>query len=255
MGTLNFVGLGLYDVRDISVKGLNTVQQAETVLGEFYTSILPGSSREDMEELFRRPIRILTREEVEGEEIILQALEKGDTVFLTGGDPLSATTHQSLRLEAMKRGFPVSIIHASSVFTAIPGLLGLPPYKFGRTTTLARPEGDYFPTSPYEVVRDNLRSGLHSMVLLDIKSHEDYFMTAHEGLELLMRMEHEVGEGILKPTTKVAVVARAGSPEPFLWYGTLEQGAKVDFGPPLHTIVIPGACHFMEQEILDTFQS
>lgn len=251
MGTLYFVGLGLFDVKDISVRGLETVRNADTVFAEFYTSIVGGSSREEMEDLFQKPILVLSREEVEGEQIILEAVEKGDTILLTGGDPLSATTHQSLRMEAMKRGLPVSIMHASSIFTAVPGLLGLPPYKFGRTTTLARPEKDYFPISPYDVIRENLRSGLHTMVLLDIKSDENYYMTANDGLELLMRMENEVGDGVITLERKVAVVGRAGSPDPFLWYGNMKTGMSMDFGAPLHTIVIPGACHFMEQEMLD----
>lgn len=251
MGTLFFIGLGLYDVTDISLKGLDRIGICETIFAEFYTSVIPGSSVEKMEELFGKPIRVLTREEVEGETVILEALGNGNCALLTGGDPLSATTHQSLRLEAITRGHHVKVVHGSSVFTAIPGLLGLPVYKFGRTTTLARPEGDYFPTSPYDVVSRNLTLGLHTLVLLDIKAHEGYFMTASEGIELLLRMEEKEKRAILPKDRKVAVVARAGSPEPLVWYGTLEDGSETDFGEPLHSIVIPGECHFMEQELLD----
>jgi diphthine synthase len=205
MGTLYFIGLGLFDVSDISVKGLDIVRNADAVLAEFYTSVIPGSTHEDMERLFGREVRVLSREEVEGEEVILETLENGDSVLLTGGDPMSATTHQSLRLEAGKRGYPVRIVHASSIFTAVPGLLGLPAYKFGRTTTLARPEKEYFPTSPYDVIRENLADGLHTLVLLDIKSDEGYFMTADAGIDLILRMEREVGSGTVGPDTMVAV--------------------------------------------------
>lgn len=255
MGTLFFVGLGLFDVRDISVKGLDIVRNAETVFAEFYTSVIPGSTREEMEQLFGRGVRMLTREDVEGEHLILEAVEQGDAVLLTGGDPMSATTHQSLRMEAASRGFPVRIIHASSIFTAVPGLLGLPAYKFGRTTTLVRPEKGYFPTSPYDVIRENRTSGLHTLVLLDIKSDEGYFMTANEGIEVIMRMEAAKREKVVTWDMEVAVVARAGSDEPFLWYGSMEHGKAQDFGGPLHTIVIPGTCHFMEQEMLDSFRN
>lgn len=251
MGDLYFIGLGLHDVRGISIRGLEVVRGCHDVFAEFYTSMIPGSTRGEMEDLFGGPIRVLTREEVEGETVILEALERGDCALLTGGDPLSATTHQSLRLEALSRGHRCEIVHGASVFTSIPGLLGLQTYRFGRATTLARPQGKYFPTSPYQAIRDNLTLGLHSLVLLDIDVSEGYFMTADEGMRLLLRMEDEEGFGILPPDRMVCAVARAGSPEPLLWYGTLSDGSRMDFGAPLHTMVIPGDCHFMEQRMLE----
>ena len=254
MEGLTFIGLGLFDVKDISVKGLDAVRDADFVFAEFYTSKLQGSTTEEMEIFFKRQIRILSREEVEGETILLDSAAKGETILLTGGDPMSATTHHSLRLEAMRRAIPVHLIHSSSIFTAVPGLVGLPAYKFGRTTTLVRPEKNFSPTSPYEVIVRNQRMGLHTMVLLDIKSDEDYFMTASEGLKLLIEMEKKIKKKIVAPETEVIVVARAGSENPFVWYGPLEQGMEMDFGSPLHSIVIPGECHFMEKEFLEMFR-
>jgi len=248
MGILYFVGLGLSDLKDISIRGKEIVEGADSVFAEFYTSRL---SDENISGFFGREIRILNREELEDEKVILEAVERGDTVLLTAGDPMSATTHNSLRLSAMKRGIEVKIIHSASIFTAAPGLLGLWPYKFGRATTLARPERGFFPTSPYDVLVSNLKMGLHTLILLDIKVEEDYFMTAGEGLSLLLQMEEEKGEGILTPDTEVAVVARAGSENPALFFGPISSALKRDFGPPLHTIILPGKLNFMEREILD----
>lgn len=253
MTRLYFVGFGLYDITDISVKGLEVVQHADTVFTEFYTSVLFGSSRDEIQKFIGRKITHLTREEVEGEEIILNAASQGDVVLLTGGDPMSATTHQSLRLSAMKRNIEVCIIHGSSIFTALPGLLGLPIYKFGRTTTLVRPEKSFAPTSPYDIIESNSKVGLHTMVLLDIKEEENYFMTASEGCGVILDMERSVGRGVVDPTTMVGVVARAGSVKPYIWYGSLKDGMEKDFGPPLHAIVIPADRHFMEDELLQEF--
>ncbi|MCK4614277.1 MAG: diphthine synthase [Thermoplasmata archaeon] len=252
---LYFIGLGFYSVKDISVRGKELVEGADYVFAEFYTSRLQGSTLSEIEEFLGKQVKVLSREEVEGERILLESSAKGDTVLLTAGDPMSATTHQSLRIEAMRRGIPVRIIHSSSIFTAVPGLLGLQPYKFGRTTTLARPEKDYFPTSPYDIIFNNLDQGLHTLVLLDIRTDRDYSMTATEGLRLLSRMEGKIGKGILTREREIAVVARAGSEEPFLWYGTLKEGMETDFGPPLHSVVVPGGCHFMEKEMLEMFRS
>jgi len=254
MGTLFFVGLGLFDVRDLSLKGFEVISNAEKVFAEFYTSDLQGSSLKEIQQVIQREVRILSREEVEEEHILLEAAMQGDTVLLTGGDPLSATTHAALLLAAMRKGIPIRVIHSSSIFTAVPGLLGLHIYKFGRSTTIAKPEKDFFPTSPYDVIRNNLKLGLHTLVLLDIKQDEDYYMSGSEGLSLLMEMEKIVGNGCLTATTEVAVVARAGSENPLIWVGTLEQGTKKDFGLPLHSIVVPGDCHFMEREMLELFK-
>lgn len=248
MGILYFVGLGLFDAKDVSIRGKEIVEKAESVFAEFYTSRL---LEHNIEEFFGRRIRILTREELEDERIVLEAAEKGDAVVLTAGDPMSATTHNSLRLTAMKKGIGVRIIHSASIFTAAPGLLGLWPYKFGRATTLARPEKGFFPTSPYDVIDSNQRMGLHTLVLLDIKVEEGYFMTAGEGLSLLLQMEEKMGKGIITPDTGVGVVARAGSENPALFFGPISSALKHDFGPPLHTIVIPGELNFMEKEMLE----
>jgi len=255
MGTLTFVGLGLYDVRDISILGRETVLRADSIFAEFYTSNLQGSSQEDIRAFFGKEITVLSREDFENETAIMNAVREGDTVVLTAGDPMTATTHQSLRMTAIRNDIPVRIIHSSSVFTAVPGLLGLPVYKFGRTTTLVRPEKNYFPTSPYDVIRENLENGLHTLILLDIKQDEDYFMKASEGLGLLLELERREGKGIITSDMDVGVVGRAGSPDPLIWVGSVGDGVDQDFGHPLHSMVIPGKCHFMEEEIMDLFRN
>src|SRR5581483_12435745 len=106
------------------------------------------------------------------------------------------------------------VIHGASIATAAAGLLGLMSYKFGRATTLVFPEGSYFPTSPYDVIRDNRARGLHTLTLLDLRAHESRFMHADEGAALLLRMEKERGEGVLSPESVAFAIARAGSPEP-----------------------------------------
>ena len=41
---LTFIGIGLYDEKDISIKGLEAVRAADRVYIEFYTSTLSGTS-------------------------------------------------------------------------------------------------------------------------------------------------------------------------------------------------------------------
>ena len=75
-------------------------------------------------------------------------------------------------------------------------------------------------------------------------------MTANEGIEFLLKMEEKHKENILKQDSIICVVARAGSSEPIVFAGIIKDLVSKDFGPPLHTIVIPGKLHFMEIEAL-----
>ena len=49
------------------------------------------------------------------------------------------------------------------------------------------------------------------------------------------------------------VVARAGSQNPYVVLGKLKHLAKMDFGNPLHLMIIPGELHHMEMEAMQSF--
>lgn len=246
------IGLGLHDATDVTVKGLRRIQQCDKVYAEFYTAILGGSSHDDLEALLEKPVEALPREGVEagGKDLVAEAAEH-DVAFLTAGDPLAATTHTELMVRARAAGVPVHVIHAPSIYSAAPGLLGLQHYKFGRTTTLVRPEDNWMPTSPFDAVQENHDAGLHTLVLLDIKAHEDYFMTANEGIRLLQALADKVGAAWFTGETPLGVVARAGSETPNVVTGTVDSLMDADFGSPLHCIVIPGELQVVEQESWD----
>jgi diphthine synthase len=46
---LTFIGLGLFDEYDISLKGLEAIRKADLVYAEFYTSCLMGTNLDKME--------------------------------------------------------------------------------------------------------------------------------------------------------------------------------------------------------------
>ncbi len=254
-GELIFIGIGLYNDRDISLRGLDLAKSCDMIYAEFYTSKLAEGSIQRLEKLIGKKIKILDRNKVEEGNLILDVSETKKVGFLTAGDPMSATTHVDLRLRAVEKGIKTIVVHGSSIFTAVPGLLGLQHYKFGRSTTLVSPEGSYFPMSPYNVIAENKKRGLHTLVLLDINSERGRYMTIREGLDLLMDMERRAGYGVIDENTLVCGVARAGSEDCILRAGPLKLLKYVDFGPPLHTIVIPGSLHFMEEEALRKFAS
>jgi diphthine synthase len=250
-GKLIFIGLGLYDERDISLKGLDEINNCDGVYAEFYTANLMGSNIKKLESTIGKKIKILTRKETEkGDEIIYSAKKK-NIIFLTCGDSMTATTHIDLRIRAINEGINTKIIHGSSIVTAVPGLLGLQNYKFGRTTTLAYPEKIYFPTSPYNIIKKNQEMGLHTLVLLDIQASRNKYMTANDGIKLLLKIEKKQRDHIISEDSLICVVARAGSSNPTIRADKIGVLKYEDFGKPLHTLVIPGSLHFMEIEALE----
>lgn len=241
-----FVGLGL-GKGGISLRGLEESRSADKVYAEFYTSLLPDL---DLEEKIGSPIEVLDRAGVEQDpEEILDAAKGGKVVFLVPGDPMVATTHVDLRLRAEEAGVETAIIHGASIETAAPGLAGLQSYKFGRSVTLPLPEKPS--DTPYEVLEDNLESGLHTLFLLDIEEEEDRYLTADGAIECLLDLEGRLGRGAFSEDTLCVVVARAGTSDSLVRVGRAGDLAGTDFGEPPHVLIIPGDLHFLEAEALE----
>ena len=249
-----FIGLGLYDEKDITLKGLETARRCDMVFAEFYTSLLAGTTIDRIEELIGKPIRRLSREEVElnFEKIVLSEAKDRDVAFLTAGDPMVATTHSDLRIRAKQMGIESYVIHAPSIYSAI-AITGLHIYKFGKSATVAYPEKNWFPTSHYDVIKENRERGLHTMLFLDIKADQNRYMTANEAMEILLQVEEMKGGNVFTPDTLVVVLARAGSLNPTLRAGYVRDMIKEDFGKQPHVMVVPGKLHIVEAEYLLEF--
>ena len=247
---LYFIGLGLYDEKDISLKGAEVLMKVDVIYAEFYTARLFGRSIHSMEEMLGVKINILSREEVEEGNIPLIEAKTNDVAFLSAGDPLIATTHSDMMIQAKKMNIETEVVHSASILSAAPGIAGLQAYKFGKVTTIPFPEENYFPHSPYMVIKANLSNKLHTLVLLDIQTHLDRYMTANQGLEYLMKVEEERGENIISKDTLAVVVARAGAPKPVVRADRIKNLLDEDFGGSLHSLMIPANLHFMEAEAL-----
>jgi len=248
---LFFIGLGLYDEKDISIKGLEAVLGADKVYAEFYTSRLMGASVEDLEKFYGKKINLLSRSDVEVDPSWLKEALESNVAFLVGGDPMVSTTHLDLRLRALELGIETKVIHSSSIVTAVSGATGLQNYRFGRSTTIPF---DYtvhgkriVPETPYLVLKENLQRNLHTMLFLDIQ--DTRYMTVNQGAELLLEMEQAAGEHALHNFLGVGI-ARAGSDDATVKADILGKLKGYDFGSPLHILVIPAKLHFMEAQAL-----
>ncbi len=254
---LYFVGLGLFDEKDISIKGLEALKSVEKVYAEFFTSRLFGSSFKAIEELIGKEIIVLNRQQVEEENVFMkEAIEGHDLALITGGDPLIATTHTDFLVEAKKKGIETEVIHGSSILSSAPGISGLQAYKFGKVTTIPFPDENFFPHSPYRAIANNLSNDAHTLILLDIQAHNDRYMTVNQGLEYLMKVKDDLiadgknNEVIIDEDTLAIGIARVGSKDVVVKADKIGKLIDFDFGGPLHCIAIPSKLHIVEAEYL-----
>jgi len=254
MSELIFVGLGLYDERDLSLRGLQAVNEADAVFVEQYTSLMPEFSVSRLEELSGKRISSVSRRDLEEEEglKILDAAKRGKAVLLVPGDPLIATTHVDLRIRAEKQGIKTRVIHGASIISAVIGLSGLQNYKYGRSVTIPFADEVSVVETPYNVIMENKKRGLHTLCFLDIKAEEKRYMTISQGLKTLMKTEQTKRKRVITPETLAVGLARAGSETPIVKAGYVETLVSHDFGSPPHTVVFPGKLHFVEAEALVT---
>ncbi|GAB1605942.1 diphthine methyl ester synthase-like isoform X2 [Argonauta hians] len=267
-----FIGLGLGDAKDITVKGLEIVRAADRVYLEAYTSILTVG-KDELEKFYGREIILADRESVEEySDALFQNAYIEDIAFLVVGDPFGATTHADLMLRAKEEGIPTRVIHNASIMNAV-GCCGLQLYKFGETVSICFWTDTWQPDSFYDKIASNREKGMHTLCLLDIKVKEQSienlmrgrkvyeaprFMTiaqaAHQLLTIIGKMQNtNQQETAFTKDTICIGLTKVGSDEQKILVAPLERLAETDMGPPLHSLVIPGNMHPMEIAMLRSF--
>ena len=232
---LYLIGLGLDD-GEITQKGIKALENVEKAYAEFYTNT-ETVDLEALEEETSTEIEILSREQVEQEDTIIESAGEKDTAFLVSGNALTATTHYEIKHRAEKEGLEVEVVHAPSIFTSI-SETGLNVYKFGRTVTL--PE-DFAPESIVEHIEKNDSIGLHTLVLLDIN------YDAAEASEKLIDLDKDLEE------REAMVLKRANNEDQNISLGKLGEFAEHDFGKPPHCIILVGETSHMEEEFIEEY--
>ena len=263
----HLIGIGLADEEDITLKGLRAVKKCSAVYIEAYTSIL-AVPRAKLEALFERPIEEAPRELVEsGIEPLLERARSEDIAMLVVGDVYGATTHCDLLARAKAKGVPTQVVHNASIMTAV-GCCGLQLYRYGEAVSVPFFTRDWRPDSFYDKMRANLANGLHTLVLLDIKVREPSmaslargkptylpprFMSIRVAVRQLLELEGVRKQGVCPPSTRAVGLARVGCADQLVVIGTLEELQAVDFGGPLHSMVVLGQAGHDEEELLASF--
>jgi diphthine synthase len=249
---LYLIGLGLYDEGDITLRGLEAAKACDKVYAELYTSPWRGSL-EKLGTTIGKKIVTLQRSDLEEDsKKLLEEAKKMDIAILVSGDPLVATTHSSLIIDARKMGIKVKIIHSSSVFSAI-AESGLQIYKFGKTATVVYPEKNFFPKTPYVTLHDNLERGLHTLLLLDVKDDQRRYMSISEAIDIMLELEKHNTKGVFTEKTKCVGISRLGG-DTKIRLAYARDLKKEDFGKPPHVLIVPAELHFSEEEFLKSLK-
>jgi diphthine synthase len=236
---LYLIGLGLGDERDVSVRATEIARKCDCY-AELYTNKWFGSI-EGLSKLLGKPVKLLKRQDLEDKlDFWLKEIRDKDVALFVPGDPLAATTHSTIVLEARKKKIPVKILHNASIFSAI-GETGLHLYKFGRTATI--PFSGKL-QAVKEAITVNRKAGLHTLLLLDLDAEVKLYMSASDALKILIKGK------ILKPMDTVIAAAGLGTDQTDVRWGTAKEMLTASLGTPA-VLIAPGKLHFHEKEYLE----
>jgi diphthine synthase len=245
--TLTLISIGLTDEDDLSQRALQEARSCDALYAELYTMIL-DTDTERLTHAIGKPINPLTRSQMEeNSDALLEEAKKKKVGILVGGDALTATTHLPLLLDATKKEIKTTIIHGSSILTAI-SETGLSLYKFGRTVTLPLPEKAP-PDTVLRTLTENREHGLHTLILLDLDAQKRQAHTIPEAIQILLEAENP--EAYNRDTLTIGA-ARLGWNDQTIKANTAGDLSNHDFGGPPHALVVPGRLHFLEAEALRT---
>lgn len=250
--TLHFIGLGLNNEKDITIAGLEAIKHTDILYLETYTAQL-NCSVKALEKQYKKKITLAPREFVEDGTTLLKHATTKNVSLLIVGDPLSATTHVDLFLRAKKMKIKTTVIHNASILTAV-GIVGLQLYKYGKTTSIPFPEKSFQPETPYDVIKQNKSIGLHTLLLLDLKPELKKYITINKAIQYVLDIEKKRNELVFTPDTRCVGCARLGSKKYTIVSGTATELLSVNFGKPLHSLVVPGSLHFVEEEALEMWK-
>ena len=244
---LYLIGLGL-EWKDISLKALEALHECDEVYLENYTS-LSNFTTLQLEKLIGKKIILLDRKKTEEDVPYLKTAHIKEVAVLIHGDPLSATTHFEILAEAKKRKIETHVIHAPSVFTAV-AETGLSLYKFGKVASIPIPEKNFAPESFFDILKENLSIGAHTLFLLDLKTEINKFLSIKDAIEILLQINKKREETVFTAKTFVVACARLGTENSLIKSGAAADVAKKDFEAPPFCLIVPAKLNHKEEEYI-----
>jgi len=246
MGKLTFIGLGL-GPKGISLEGIEELKSADVAYLEYYTSPHEPRLLKELEDATGKPLTIVDRAFVEDGKAILTEAKSKIVVLAVPGDPMVATTHNDLRVRAIREGIRTKVVHAATVGTAAASASGLHYYKFSRTVTVTHDSVKKL-SQAYQILQENLLEGAHTLLLLEYDFDRGEGVSPGEAMLGLLRAEENFKRGVVSKDTFVLVLCRVGMKGALYAAGKLSELQAGEYGEPPYSLVVPGKLHFTEVE-------
>ncbi len=247
--TLYLIGLGIYSEPALSKEVLESLGEMDKIYLEGYTSPL-GKELDGLSRYLNIDhVEMLRRRDIEDDmEKILNEAENLKIAILVPGDPLIATTHTILIMEARRRGIETRVYHSSSALCTAIGESGLHTYKFGASATIMRREVASSKRA-YDVLIDNKDRGLHTLFFLEYDVENNYIMSPKEALEILLSYD----DGRLNGDELVIVLCGLGREDECKYAATINEILSTEdyIGGKPCILIIPGKLHFTEKDYID----
>jgi len=253
MGRLSFVGLGL-GAKGITLEGIEEMIAADVIYLEYYTTPHEPQLLRQVQSSTGKNFTIVDRQFVEDGSRILSDSSENKVVLAVLGDPMIATTHNELRVRAIKRGIETRVVHSATIASAAASASGLHSYKFSRTVTITR-EAVGKLTQAYHILHENLLEGAHTLLLLEYDVQSGLGVSPADALAGLLLAEGNFKRGVVREDTFAIVLSRLGREDAAMAAGTFAELAVKEVGAPPHCLIIPGNLHFTEVEAVSAIFS
>ncbi len=248
MGRLSFVGLGL-GAKGITLEGVEEMVGADIIYLEYYTTPHEPQLLKQVQVATGKTFTIVDRQFVEDGTKVLTEAGSQKVVLAVLGDPMIATTHNELRVRAIRQGIETRVVHSATIASAAASASGLHSYKFSRTVTVTR-EAVGRLTQAYHVLHENLLEGAHTLLLLEYDVQSGQGVTPADAMAGLLLAEGNFKRGVVSDSTFAILASRLGREDAGLAAGTFAELSKREVGGPPHCLIIPGKLHFTEVEAI-----
>jgi diphthine synthase len=238
------IGIGLTP-KQITQEALDIIKECNFVYLDNFTSAFSQGSLDDLEKFISKKIICLSREDLEQKQEFI----KDNCCLLVIGNPLSATTHFSVYEEAVKRGLVCKILPGISIFS-YKGICGLSEYKFGKTISIVYPKPNYAPTSFFEVLKQNLFIGAHTLCLLDIDTEKNIFMNIKDACDILKKIDTK---NILNKCIAIGLGGLGSNTQEIVVFN-FEDYKNIYLKQFPQSLIICGELNDFEKEALDGFK-
>ena len=249
------IGIGPGDLDHITERAKRVAKGCSKRYLEGYTAILPPIEEKRLEAVVG-PWERLMRDGVESPENMLDEARVGSGALLVVGDPMQATTHIDLEERCAEEGIGFNVIPGLTATALAVSLSGLQSYRFGRQVTIPFSDGEYLPTSPFEMICKNKEAGMHTLALLDLDPNgmgleQPRPMTPREAVDHLIRM-NERSEEYNQPVEdwRGLLLSDLGTEEERVVSGKMRNLSQIE-GGHIHALIIAAEFSGMEAEAFE----